>query len=612
MARKRKEPQKKPEPLASADPIRIHRLAWHIMAMFAILIAGGAVYSNTFAVPFVLDDLTSIVANPLVKDFNWRFSSRIVGYASFALNYSLNGLDPEGYHLLNLLIHCAAGILLYCLVVITGRTPFFAGYSTGRPRFFPLLGLCSALLFVCHPVQTQAVTYIAQRVTSLATLFYLSALLCYILGRQAKRNVISCICFGGALVASVCAMFTKEIAVTLPAVILLYEILFFTGRGRIRWIVAAAGVAISVLLPIAILSEGKPVDSIFESIDRLTSDTGAISRSSYLFTQFRVIVTYVRLLLIPFGQNLDYDYPIYDSLLSLPVALSALLLVGIAAAAWYGAFRLSLTDDEKNRPIRLAAFGIFWFFITLSIESSIIPIRDVIFEHRLYLPSIGFLMACAALLLYLRENLAESRPALARLIIPVFAVAVAVLACAGWMRNSLWQDNLTLWEDVVRKSPGKSRGHGVLAGILSGRGRVDEAIREYRTAIRLKPDDAAAHNNLGAIYAKRKEYDLALGEYEQALRSSPGNPKIPANIGRIHLAQGRLAEAEESLQQSLRLAPDYDEALNDLGIVLFRQGNFTGAVENLKRAIRINPDNRDARENLRKAEAFLSGRTSSR
>src|SRR6185369_6215470 len=177
--------------------------------LFLIIVIGAVVYGNTLGVPFVLDDVTSIYGNPIVRGFKPSFKPRVVGDLSFALNYRLGGVDVTGYHIVNLLIHLINGGLVYCLVSFLLKTPFFpAERKTEDSR---LVALFTALLFICHPVQTQAVTYISQRVASLATLFYLCTIVIWLVARHAATRKSRILLYVAAFAAALLAMATKEI-----------------------------------------------------------------------------------------------------------------------------------------------------------------------------------------------------------------------------------------------------------------------------------------------------------------------------------------------------------------------------------------------------------------
>ena len=248
-----------------------------LIAVLAIL-----VYSNTFNVPFLFDDNPNIVENPIVMDLKYftqpseaeifsgtfqykEFMKRFIGYLSFALNYKAHGLDVRGYHITNLLIHIINGILLYSLVMLTFRTPWFSdSYLNDKSR---VVALFSALLFVSHPVQTQAVTYIVQRFASLATMFYLMSLVFYVTWRlrTAVRSSESGawknhIIYIMSLVSAVLAMKTKETAFTLPLAIMLYEFLFFKGKVKMRLLRLMPLILTMLIIPLTYFGLDSDID----------------------------------------------------------------------------------------------------------------------------------------------------------------------------------------------------------------------------------------------------------------------------------------------------------------------------------------------------------------
>lgn len=580
----------------------------HFLSIFSILIVGIICYANTFNVPFILDDVTSILTNPLVKDFDFRLKSRILGDLSFALNYRLHGLDLPGYHLVNLLLHLLNAGLVYFLVQVIFTTPLlqnFDGEKTAhRPAAAMMIGLGAALIFVSHPLQTQAVTYLAQRVAVLATTFYLGALLCYAGSRLSSKRITAAGMLLISLLLAVAGVLTKENAVTIPLAILLFEVTFFRGALLGRLLPMAWYLLPLVAAPLAMLGRiGFSTDMLGE-VSRMTAEGGAPPRLTYLLTQFPVIVSYLRLFFFPVGQNLDHDIPLRSSLFDPAVLVSMVLLASLAAAGFYF-WRVSRRAKGSTNPLLvLPAFGIGWFFSTLLVESSVIPIRDVMFEHRLYLPSVGLVIACSVALW-----VCLSRYDLQRVItvFTIFLVAGStVLSVLTFMRNRVWRDEVTLWKDVAGKSPAKARAHGALGHALQRSGRQEEALRNYLEAVRLAPDDHIARNNLGTIYLTTGRSVEALEQYEAALRISPSNQEIHYNMGLAFEKLGRLKEAVAAYEEALRLKSDHDKAANNLGIVLYRQGRAAAALQSFKRAVELNPANMDAVHNLEALEKASS------
>lgn len=637
--------------------------AFHLML---ILLFGVAAYANTFQAPFVFDDLTSIVENGVIKDLGKFLSGagyaynprRFVGYLTLALNYRFGGVNVAGYHAVNLAIHLAASSLLYGLVLLLFRTPFFAGGDNSPATASPalhnpvtarLVALFTALLFVAHPVQTQAVTYIVQRLASLAALFSLLALVLYLKGRTGdaaagkRLTARGALWYALALASAVLALRTKENAYTLPLVVLLIEFSFFRGgMARRLAVVVPAVLAAGATLYVA-LGSGKPLGIWLSDVTEKLTASDNTTRGEYLINQFRVVTTYIRLLFLPVNQNLDYDYPFYQSLFEPAVFCSFLFLATLLGLAIY-LYRRSGSEQRGTSPFtvhhspftglpRLIAFGIFWFFITLLVESSIIPIADHIFEHRLYLPAAGPFLAVAALA-FLGGNRLSSR-----LVVCAMAVAVLVLAAATWKRNQVWGSEISLWSDVVEKSPGKVRGHFNLGAAFNKADRLDEAIEQLeaalaatkefdydppylaklndytgvvynkkglvdqayerlRTAVSLDGGNANARSNLALVLGKKGLLDQSIEQSLIAERLKPDLAEPYKNLGTAYLVKGRLPEAASQLENAIALDPKLAEAYNNLGIVYLRLGEGGKAVEEFQAALRLKPERADFKENL--------------
>ncbi len=596
--------------------------------LLLILVLGIAVYANTFKVPFIFDDLSSIIESPIIKDWQ-RFLSgegyrynprRFVSHLTLALNYRLGGLDVTGYHLFNLGVHLGCSLLVYALVRLTARTPQLR--STPLAALAPWIALFAALLFVAHPLQTQAVTYIVQRMASLATLFYLLTLVLYAWGRLKSEEptnppsavpwLLPALLYAGALFSAVLAMRSKEIAFTLPLVVALYEFSFFPGGLKRKILFLLPLLATLMIIPAGLMRSGKPWGELLSDVSAMSRETELISRSDYLFTQFRVIVTYLRLLVLPVNQNLDYDYPIYSSFLQPPVFLSFLLLLAIFLVALYlYGFRIPLFASRVPNPeSRLAAFGLLWFFLTLSVESSIIPIRDVIFEHRLYLPSVGFFVAVAALVVAMTRRFPP------RTVMATALGLVLVLGVATFQRNQVWGSEVTLWQDVIAKSPGKWRGYNELGTVYLDRGQTQAAIDLFRQSLQHSPDFFAAYSNLGGALLKSGRTDEGIVALQSALRLDPGSQHTRVNLGVALDAQGRYDEAVEQYQGVLKQNPNMVDARVNLGMAHYKLGRLPEAFEQYRRALALDPDSAEAHENLGVAfyaqgmfdEAIMAGR----
>jgi tetratricopeptide (TPR) repeat protein len=546
------------------------------------------IYSNTFINPFVFDDTQNIYNNPHIRltkitfdsikraGFESPHSNRPVANISFALNYYFHQYNVFGYHLVNMLIHIAAGILLYFFTKITLETVDPLTSFNRSQKWIPFF---TALVWLVHPIQTQSVTYIVQRMNSLAAMFYVLTLLLYIKFRLAEKTWEKWAFIGGCIFSGILAVGSKETAVTLPFFIFLYEWYFFQDLSW-TWLKRHLHYFVGVLILLSFFSYlclGKhPIESILSVYAYREFTLG-----QRVMTEFRVVIFYISLLLFPHPSrlNLDHDFSLSLSLVN-PVGtlFSIVLIASLFVLAVYLAKRDSLTS-----------FCIFWFLGNLIVESSVIGL-EIIFEHRTYLPS----MLMSLLLVQLVCRYMHRR----WLRLAILCAVVIILSIWTYQRNIVWQNNTNLWFDVVSKAPHNYRAHNNLGNALKKQGRTAEAIEHYLQALRINPDYEKAHNNLGNALKKQGRTAEAIEHYLQALRIKPNFEEAHNNLGTALDKQGRTAEAIEHYLQALRINPDYEKAHNNLGLALDKQGRTAEAIEHYLQALRINPDCVDVHNNL--------------
>lgn len=673
-----------------------------------VVVAGLIAYSNTFSVPFQFDDVWNIAENPVIQNLDNFTSStkgyeynprRVIGYLTFAVDYHIGGSRVAGYHAVNLAIHLINALLVYFLVLLTFRTPYFTGeklkvksekldegeqsaddggqeggrrgaergaqsaeverqgplftfhYSPFTIHSSQLIALFSALLFVVHPIQTQAVTYIVQRFTSLATMFYLFSVVFYAKGRlttvkseklivsgekvENARFTISIVWYLLSLVSAALAMRTKEITFTLPVVIVLCEFIFFKSSLRKKLLFLLPVLMTLIIIPVSILGAHRPLGEVLSDLSEKTRVQTNIPRLDYLITQIRVVTTYIRLIFLPVNQNLDYEYPVYRSLLTPSVFLSFLFLLALFGTAVYLLYKAQRAEGKVQRVeipnlelhsavtampepclfsepyapctlpfafyYRLIAFGILWFFVTLSVESSVIPIADVIFEHRVYLPSAGaFIALTAALFAFAGKFAGRGRHAVKAASVVLTAITL-ILTAATYARNRVWQDGERLWQDVVKKSPGNARAYNNLGYLFLGKGRVDEAIGYFGSALKLNDAYADAHTNLGVAYYSKGWTDRAIGQFQSAIRSAFSSQDVADahhNLGLAYVQGGMLPEALAEFEAALMSDPGNPEIFTDMGVVYKARGDIGRAIESYRSAIALKPDYAPAYFNL--------------
>ena len=562
------------------------RVAW--VSAGVLILAVLAAYWNSLRVPFVFDDQAAIVANPEIRSFadallpvpdGRPVSGRPLVSLSLAFNYAWSGLDPWSYHVVNLVIHTLAGLVLCALVrrtlARTGRT--LTGDRAEMRRSSPFrewVPLVVALLWVLHPLQTGAVTYVVQRAESLMGLCYLLALYFFARGAESARPAGW---FCAAVAACASGMNAKEVLVSAPLMILLYDRTFFAGSFSSAWrlrqklylgLAASWGVLFLLLL---------------HSRDRGgTAGFGVgVSSWDYLLTQCEALVLYVRLSVWPVPLVFDRGtHLVADFLEVLPQALlilGALIALGVAL---------------KHRP-HWGFLGAC-FFVILAPTSSVIPVASqTVAEHRMYLPLAAIIVAMVCWV--------QSRAG--RWWLPVFlALGVAAGACTH-QRNRDYRSELALWEDTVRKAPQNARAHSNLGSIFLEAGRVDEAIQALMEAERLDPRAPEIHANLCIAYVRLGRHVEAVEQGEIAVRLAPEQVDARVNLARALSGLGRVDEAVKQLEAALSLQPGGFELHVMLADLLAQAGRATGAIAHYQAALRL--DDQSAETHRKLAMIFL-------
>lgn len=512
-----------------------------------ILVIGLTLYANTFKAPFLFDDFPCFVNNRavihyfdnsmsfaekrsnMIPDAANSMDARPFVYFTFALNYLVHGFNVTGYHIVNLLIHLAAAFAVYVLLSTLLNTAFFHRHhitSTLR-KVVPFV---IALLFVSHPIQTSAVTYITQRFTSLATLIYLLSIIFYLKARMSDGTKRQIAFLASSVGLAAVGMFTKEIVFTVPVIAVVCEILFLSGglRKRIFFLLPLLGTML--IIPFNMFSQIDATRGMKEILDDSVNllNLDNVSQISYLLTQFRVIVTYLRLLLFPVNQHLDYDYPRFHSLFEVPVAMSALLLFSIIISAVW-AYRKSQIPTAASVPLRLYCLGVAWFFVTISMSSSIFPLSDMIFEFRMYLPSTGFFTAITAITVFAIQKLRLPEKQLAKLVSRAIFMIVLSFSVATVSRNHVWGDAIRFWEDNVAKAPNKKRPREQLLMQYERAGKLKEHIEQGEILIAMAPDDPEHFkllNDMAVNLVKLKRFDEALDAIERAIALNPEDKRL--------------------------------------------------------------------------------------
>ena len=565
------------------------------IAAAAIFFLALAAYSNSFTAGFHFDDFHQVVRNPNMVPANiLKFFTdaslasvyadsrgyRPITYATLALNYGISGLHVWSYHAANFLLHFLNAFLLFNILRMLMRR---------RGREDSTVPLAASLIFALHPVQTQAVTYILSRSVLLATSFYLLAILAFIEYRERPG--------GGARKAAlaslppllyVLGLLSKEMAVSLPAVLFMYDLIMYVPQnGGVRQNKGKLPYHFLFIATLAcfLLYRRHLQGYVIQPHSDITTTT-------YLITEAKAFLVYLRLLVFPFNQIADYYRPFTFRPDALSVA-GALTAAALAALAFF---------LRKKLPV--AAFFTLWFLIALAPESSLVPIPDNLVEYRLYLPSAGLFAAFAVLASEALRGFTYRRQAA--------AVALVLLGVLTFNRNFVWADEQTLWHDVLRKVPGSPRAHGNIASDLMERHRYADAVKELDTALDTMPlvlretkdglvllDQRNIYfENLGICYRELGRLDKAISYFQQAISIKPRQKEYYMELANALYMKGDFNGALGTLGEVVSMYPDFTQAYFDMAQNFLALKAPEKAVLTLNEALRRAPDDYDVHYNL--------------
>jgi Flp pilus assembly protein TadD len=557
-----------------------------MMRRLLLIAAACVVYANTLGVPFLFDDRTAIVSNLRIREL-WPgpfMAARPILELTFAVNYALGELHVLGYHLVNLALHVGCGLLLYDLVL---RTLRLTGTAPGREAH---VAWWAALVFLVHPLQTEAVTYVVSRSEVLMAFWYLATLDLILVGEvAAERRVVA---WGLAVVTCALGMATKPAMVSAPIAAWWLSrcvrgpeeigVSFAEDRARsrvrpalTRWPLHLA-LAATWLVLVALLAQ------------RETAGAGldvGIGPLDYVRTQLGVTWHYLRLLVWPVNQTIEYDWPLATDWWTPTVVVPAIGWVAILAMLVW------LRRSGRNA----AAVWLGLALLTLAPSSSVVPIADLVFEHRMYLPLAGF----AVLAALAGVGLARRAP---RVIAVGALVAVLALAAATIERNRLWHDPVTLWEDALAKAPTKPRIFRNLISAYEERGDHADAARiaaketsVFEKLHRARPRDPEVLTALADAYARRGRLDDALALLVEAVQLGPDDALVRTAYGSVLLEAGRASDAVAQLEMAQVLARAHQDwvgrdlmrsILTNLGWAYASVGRETDAIAVLRDAVK--------------------------
>ena len=558
----------------------------HINQVIALLfIAGLIAYSNTFYGAFCWDDKAQILTNESIQDLAYfsdlsvwtDVNNRPLSKFSFALNWYLGGDNVVGYHLVNLLLHLLTAVVAYSLARYT--LSLLSPADGFDERFKKISALFVALLFLLHPLQTMAVTYIVQRMTVMAALFYLLAVFLYARGRHAylydglNRRTLGLLLL--ALLSGILGVMSKQNAVSFPLAFILYEIFFIRkpdGRYCKKYVFSSLAIFFAAFLVV-----------VFAGL--LPAETSQYTRLEYFSAQLGIFHKYLLLILFPISQNADYFIILKTPFFGAREIIGAMLSAGMLV--------LGVFTFRKNK---LVSFGIFWFFIAMSVESGIIPIRDIMMEHRMYLPMFGIGMVLAGIIM-------KYIPYRSVYVVYITGIMFFMLLALGtYNRNKVWQSELTLWQDGIEKSPGNPR-------VMNNLGLAIKANARYATSPQQRINDlhkaisyfsksmtgdtifTQAYLHRGLTYLELEEYEKALLDVQRVALTKPKYAYMKLYIEGVILAkQGMLEAALDNFNNAIDKKDDFAMLFTWRGLVEAEMEEYGLAIDDFKRSLEIDPE----------------------
>ncbi|GJL78741.1 MAG: hypothetical protein NPINA01_17300 [Nitrospinaceae bacterium] len=558
-----------------------------------IIALGLVIYGNHLHNAFQFDSVAYIVNNPnldrpkeiLTLEFLIsEIKSRGLLRMSMAVNAALGGDRPFGYHLFNLTFHIFNSLLLFFI-----SKKVFRGFLRNQEDWDELetrkMSLFTAILFLCHPIQTESVVYIISRSEVLAATFYLGGFFLFQSFWERRRTTSNVMKFLWLPLLFFIVFFlgfsVKQTLITLPALLLFYALFQLDKNSMpIQWLIKWKWVLAGILLlALAILMRKLLTDESF--LIGPSNPEEMVGRKKYMLSQPSVLVFYyLKLLLFPVNLNIDPDIPVVTNLLSWRFLGPAAL---IAALIWLG---------RNAAKSRIYLFALLWFFVILSPSSSIITLHDLAAEHRVYLASYGFFLVMVTAVWHLTGTRRQSPKNSQRWV--TFFLLIAFSGALGLMtvkRNLTWKSELALWEDTRKKSPHLVRPLINLGRANSLAGQTDRAIFYYETSLKKAPHVFSLNYNLGELYLAKNRMGEALKRFKLAETLSPHIPEVHGKLGEVYMKTGQYDLADRYFKKAVELNPKYPIAFRNLGILnYFHLDRPRQGIVYFTRSLTLDPD----------------------
>ncbi|MBI5819255.1 MAG: tetratricopeptide repeat protein [Verrucomicrobia bacterium] len=569
-----------------------------------ILVATGVLlYGYTLPFPFIFDDHVYLVDNPLVKDahsfvyngdfvafstysrrlgldpdLSTNFILRPVTYLTFYINYVIDGMKPRGFRAVNIAIHCANAALLFMILLHLLRASRKSGSLTAVSEGF--ISFTAALFFLVHPLQTESVTYVVQRFTSLAVLFYLFVILTYFISFSTANKITARFFRWTSVVGMIIGMLSKEDLFTAPFMLVALDWLVMGIPLKIVWRRTLPYFFCLPIIPALIVVTSWAQHSGDASLAAAVNITNPYPDPGYPYhyalTQLSAVLTYLRLILVPYGQNLDWEYPVSKSLWDAQVLPSVAAIGLIVGGAWWWYYR---RQEDARRS--LAFCSVIWYFVTIAISSSFIPLPDLMVEHRCYIASIGAFTALACCIDMARTYFAD-RQGLSGAVTACAAVWILALIGATVARNEVWRSEISNWKDAISKSPGKFRPLMNLGVAYVEHGKSREGVACFRKALQIEPALISGYENLATVENTLGNFGEALIVTQVGLKCAPQSVKLHFNQAVAYNGLGQTHKSVEWFKKSIELSPTHKQSHLALGMLYANLKQYDRALKHYK------------------------------
>lgn len=591
-----------------------------LLAILSILL-----YSNSLQNDFAFDDKPLIVRNKAIQSFgnipdilglsnpknfiigiDVGVNYRPIRVISFTIDYFFSGTSPVAYHVFNIIYHFLTAWVVFLVVMrlmcfMQGWFSSSSGESAAEMESLAFrTALFTAVLFAVHPIQTNAVTYISGRRDILSTLFYMLAVLYFLKLREAQFKETRALkdspiaYYILVYLFFILAVFAKEMALSLPGLFFLMDFMReFPNESGGRWLIAILRSTGRVIrrhrrfyYPFIFISLSIGLHYIFfrGASDRVIAGWkwwGDSALSNFM-TVATVLVFYIKLMIFPVVLSADYSYNAYPIARSfweprVLFSLVVLVILAIMIARWL-------------RRDRMLAFGWLWFFLTLLPVSQIIPHHELLAEHYLYLPSIGFCMLLGWMLAA-RISSASGNRVVQVSIYAVLALLVSLWSVRTIARNPDWRSDKVLWARTVQTVPNSFRAQFNMGNLLRQEGSLYKALDHFNRALKIKPVEARAITNIGAIYDRMGLKDRAFEQYRKALLADPEYAAALSNLGGAYIIRGELDKAIDCLTKATHLIYNFMEARLNLAIAYSKKFYTEEALKHFDMALKMDTQN---------------------